>query len=139
GRIEASLLVAKNNHLTGDGKTLARKIKALFLYYKAYGSLPIETKGGKRKNRSYLNNEDVFKAYRAWLLAQKLATVTPKGFRYALNTEIMPRLLTSAIKARKPLLGSTTTKRLNRLGFYATEKKKGVYIDGHERADIIEY
>ena len=72
----------------------------------------------------------------------------------------MPRLLASAIKARKPLLGSTTNTRknlgkkpkewkplgktatykwLNRLGFYVTKEKKGVYINGHERADIIEY
>jgi hypothetical protein len=80
GRIEASLLVAESNHPTGDGKTLARKIRALFLYYRAYGSLPLETRGGKQKNRSYLDNEDVFRACRVWLLAQKLATVTPKGF-----------------------------------------------------------
>ena len=72
----------------------------------------------------------------------------------------MPRLLTSAKKAKKPLLRLTTStrkkpgkkpkeqkplsktatyKQLNRLGFYATEEKKGVYVDGHERADVIEY
>jgi hypothetical protein len=72
----------------------------------------------------------------------------------------MPCLLVSAIKARKPLLRSTTDTRknlgkkskewkplgktviykwLNRLGFYTIKEKKGVYIDGHERADIIEY
>ena len=80
GRIEASLLVAESNHPTGNGKTLARKIRALYLYYRTYGSLPLETRGGKQKNRSYLDNKDVFKACRAWLLAQKLATVTPKSF-----------------------------------------------------------
>jgi hypothetical protein len=159
-RIEASLLVAQSNHPTGDGKTLARKIRASFLYYRTHGSLPLETRGGKRSNRSYLDNEDVFKACRAWLLTQKLATVTPKRFRYALNTEIMPRLLATAKKAKKPLLGLTTGTRknpgkkprewkslgktaiykwLNRLGFYATTEKKGVYIDGHERPDVIEY
>ena len=69
GRIEASLLVAESNHPTGDGKTLARKIRALFLYYRAFGSLTLETRGGKRSNRSYLDNEDVFRACRVWLLA----------------------------------------------------------------------
>ena len=158
GRIEASLLMAESNHPTSDGKTLARKIRALFLYYYTYRSLPIETRGGKRENRFYLDNKDIFRAYRAWLLAQKLATVTPKGFRYALNTEIIPRLLASTTKANKPLLGLTTGIRknpgkkpkewkplskiatykwLNRLGFYATKEKKGVYIDGHEREDVI--
>ena len=72
----------------------------------------------------------------------------------------MPRLLASAKKAKKPLLSLNTGTRqksgkkpkewkplsktaiykwLNRLGFYATKKKKGVYVDGHERADVIEY
>jgi len=64
GRIKASLLVAQSNHPIADGITLARKIRALFLYYRAYGYLPIETRGGKRKSRSYLDNKDVFKACR---------------------------------------------------------------------------
>ena len=67
----------------------------------------------------------------------------------------MPCLLASAKKNKKPLLGKTTRgkstkpwkplgktatyKWLNRLGFYATEEKKGVYVNGHERADVIEY
>ena len=28
---------------------------------------------------------------------------------------------------------------VKRLGFYVTKEKKGVYVDGHKRADIIEY
>jgi hypothetical protein len=72
----------------------------------------------------------------------------------------MPRLFTSAIKAKKPLLRSTTNtyknlgkkpkewkplgktaiyKWLNRLGFYAIKEKKGVYINSHKRANIIKY
>jgi len=72
----------------------------------------------------------------------------------------MPRLLASTKKSKKPLLGNTTGTRnkpgkkpkqwkplgkiamykwLNCLGFHATEEKKGVYIDGHKREDIIKY
>jgi hypothetical protein len=72
----------------------------------------------------------------------------------------MPRLLTSAIKARKPFFGLTTNthknlgkklkkwkpfnktatyKWLNWLGFYATKEKKEVYIDSHKKANIIKY
>ena len=65
GRIEASLHIAESNHPTGNGLSLARKIRALFLYYRTHGSLPIETRRGKQKNRSYLDNEDVFKACKA--------------------------------------------------------------------------
>jgi len=28
---------------------------------------------------------------------------------------------------------------LLRLGFYTTESKKGVYVDGHKREDVIKY
>ncbi|PVH67746.1 hypothetical protein DL98DRAFT_442860, partial [Cadophora sp. DSE1049] len=28
---------------------------------------------------------------------------------------------------------------LNRLGFHVTKEKKGVYIDGYEREDVIKY
>ena len=48
GQIEASLLVAESNYSTKDGKILARKIRALFLYYCTHGSLLIETRGGKQ-------------------------------------------------------------------------------------------
>ena len=72
----------------------------------------------------------------------------------------MPRLLASAKKSKKSLLGKTTGTRnnpgkkqkewkslsrtatykwLNRLGFYATKEKKGVYVDGYKREDVIEY
>ncbi|PVH67391.1 hypothetical protein DL98DRAFT_443709, partial [Cadophora sp. DSE1049] len=75
-----------------------------------------------------------------------------KKFRHALNTEIIPRLLANT---KKPLLGklnkgkspkawkalsrSATYTWLNRLGFYKTIEKKGVYVDGHEKKDIIKY
>jgi hypothetical protein len=37
--------------------------------------------------------------------------VTPKGFRYALNTQIMPCLLALAKTSKKFLLGKTTSTR----------------------------
>jgi hypothetical protein len=42
-------------------------------------------------------------------------------------------------KEWKPFGKTVTYKWLNRLGFYVIKEKKGVYVDGHERADIIEY
>jgi hypothetical protein len=72
----------------------------------------------------------------------------------------MPCLLALAKKSKQSLLGKTTGTRnkpskkpkdwkplgktatykwLNCLGFHATKEKKGVYIDGHKREDIIDY
>jgi hypothetical protein len=136
GRVAASQLVAQSNHLENDGKTLARRIRALFCHYQTFRGLPAETRGGKRNGRSYLDNEDVFQACRAWLTSQELGTVTPDNFRIAINTEILPRLL---ISTSKRISRTTTYNWLRRLGFYKSESKKGVYIDGHEREDVIQY
>jgi hypothetical protein len=67
----------------------------------------------------------------------------------------MPRLLASAKNNKKSLLSKTTKgklikpwkalgktvtyKWLNCLGFYVTEEKKEVYVDGYERANVIDY
>jgi hypothetical protein len=136
GALPASYLVAKTNHPTNDGKTLARRIRALGRHYQLFGSLPIESRGGKRKGNSYLDNEDVFAACRAWLTSQELGTVTPSDFRVAINQEILPRCLISTTKG---ISRATVYSWLRRLGFYKSESKKGVYVDGHEREDVVRY
>jgi len=135
-RIEASYLVARSSHEFNDGKTLARRIRGLFNHYRQFRGLPAETRRGKRKGTSYLDNEDVFQACRAWLTSQELGTVTPADFRRAVNEEILPRLM---ITTEKPLALSTVYLWLLRLGFHTTESKKGVYVDGYEREDVIKY
>ena len=68
GRLAASKLVAQSNHIENDGIALARRIRALLRHFKTFRGLPAETRGGKRKGSSYLDNEDVFQACKAWLL-----------------------------------------------------------------------
>jgi hypothetical protein len=54
----------------------------------------------------------------------------------AINQEILPRLLISCNKS----IGRTSTYNwLLWLGFYKSEVKKGVYVDGHKREDIVAY
>jgi hypothetical protein len=76
----------------------------MFLYYKTHRLFPLEGRGGKRANKSYLDTENVFATCRTWLLAQKLAIITPNTFRHAINTDIIPRLL---VNAKKPLIDKT--------------------------------
>jgi hypothetical protein len=62
--------------------------------------------------------------------------VTPKGFHHTLNEWILPSL-GFALKA---WLSEHTVRRwLISLGWRHTRVKKGVYMDGHERLDIVEY
>jgi hypothetical protein len=104
GRVNASLLVAFSNHRLNDRKTLARRIRGLFNYYRQWHSIPQETRGSKRDGASYLNNEDIFLACYTWLINQELKTISPNDFLNAVNQEILPRLL-SIIE--KPIARST--------------------------------
>ncbi|KAJ3743635.1 hypothetical protein DFH05DRAFT_1460850 [Lentinula detonsa] len=67
---------------------------------------------------------------------RKVGDVTPHSFMQALNAEIFPGL---NIHRPKPLCTRTAQRWLNRLGWCLTVLWKGVYMDGHERPDVIEY
>ena len=136
GKMEASLLVARSNHRLNDGQTLARRIRGLFNYYRQWHGFPQEPRGGKRQDASFLDNEDVFLACRTWLISQELGTISPNDFLNAVNQEILPRLLTTM---DRPIARSTAYLWLPRLGFHRHETRKGLYVDGHERPDVISY
>jgi hypothetical protein len=64
--------------------------------------------------------------------------VTPLKFRTALHEVIFPSLDVALVEG-KTVCERTTCRWLYRLGFSPHETKKGVYVDGHERADVVEY
>ena len=45
-KVEASLLVARAKHPKTHGKTLARRIRGLYLHYRVHQSLPLQKRGG---------------------------------------------------------------------------------------------
>jgi hypothetical protein len=83
-----------------------------------------------------LKDERVQAAARAHLSTVPTGKVTPKEFRCALNERILPSL-GFALKDR---LSECTARRwLVSLGWRHTRVKKGVYMDSHERPDVVEY
>ncbi len=60
----------------------------------------------------------------------------PKKLQAAVNTEILPDI---GITPKKPVSTRTARCWLIKLGWRYTEVKKGVYMDGHEQADVVEY
>ena len=70
------------------------------------------------------------------MINQEVSTVAPDDFRVAINIEILPRLIISSYKG---IRRSITYYWLERLGFYKSESKKGVYVDRHEREDVVRY
>jgi len=75
---------------------------------------------------------------RALLYLQSLPTgkVTPKKLQVAINTSILPDL---GITTKKPLCVRTARRWLIKLGWRHTVVKKGIYMNGHERVDVVDY
>jgi len=68
-----------------------------------------------------------------YLAAQGLGTITPRTLCQEVNTVILP-----ALEVTGTISKSTAQRWLRcKLGYQSKEVKKGVYIDGHERLDVI--
>jgi hypothetical protein len=84
-----------------------------------------------------LNDERVQTSAKTYLLALLVGDVTAAKFHCALNERILPSL---GYQLRGTGLSLRTARRwLYKLGWRRTELKKGVYMDGHERPDVVEY
>ena len=55
------------------------------------------------------------------------------------NTILLPQLFPDASPRRNKICKRTAKCWLWKLGFRCVESRKGAYIDGHEREDVIEY
>ncbi|PBK86096.1 hypothetical protein ARMGADRAFT_1047942 [Armillaria gallica] len=86
--------------------------------------------------KSLLNDKSVQVAYWTWLNEQKVRTITSKLFQEVINTTILASL---GIQTGKPLAEHTVWCGLICLGYQRTLIKKRVYMDGHERPDMVKY
>ncbi|PCH35242.1 hypothetical protein WOLCODRAFT_36273, partial [Wolfiporia cocos MD-104 SS10] len=134
-RIPASLEIARQWH-EGDGAYFARRVRALARHYQVFEQLPVEKHGGRKHSQSHLNDESVQTAARNWLTVQTSGQVTPRAFRSALDDTVLPAL---NIVLKRPLCVRTARCWLIRLGWRHTMIKNGVYMDGHERPDVVKY
>ena len=100
------------------------------------GQLPHSNQGKHRKSKSLLSDEDISVRIREWLIA------APKGSR---NPEKLTHWVNNALPLEVNGIGNTNisirTVRnwMNTLGYKYGVWKKGVFIDGHEREDVVEY
>ncbi|KAF9552179.1 hypothetical protein CPC08DRAFT_754904 [Agrocybe pediades] len=135
GKVVASKKIAEQWH-EGSGTYFARRVSRLARHYQVFEQLPQERRGGSRKSRSLLSDESLKNSAREWLSAQTAGKVTPKAFQDTLNKILLPSL---AITPKRPIGERTSRRWLLRLGWRLTTLKKGVYMDGHERADVVKY
>ena len=134
-RTQASLEIAKQWH-EGRGNWFARRVRALARHYQIFEKLPVEKRGGAENSRSWLHNELVQTQTRNWLTLQKTGDVTPRKICHALNDTIFPEM---NIALKNPISERTARRWLIKLGWRRTVVRKGVYMDGHEREDVVKY
>ena len=133
--MQASLEIAQQWH-KGDGTWFACRVRALAHHYQVFEQLPHEQQGGYRNQWSWLHDETVKKHIQAYLTNLPTGKVTPKRLQIAVNSTIFAKL---GLKPAKPISIRTVCRWLLKLGWRHTTVKKGVYMDGHERADVVEY
>jgi hypothetical protein len=132
---EASIEIVHQWH-KGVGNWFTHQVRALVQYYQVFEALPEERRGGEKNARLWLNNEVVQTQTHEWLTYQETGRVTPRHLQQALNDVIFPDL---NIVLKKPLSEQTAQWWLIKLGWRWTVVRKGVYMDEHEREDVVKY
>jgi hypothetical protein len=120
----------------GQGNWFARRVRSLARHYQLFGNLPRERRGGIRLARSWLHDEQVKLRALEYLRSVPAGKVTSAKFHKYINSSLFPEL---DIKPKKPLSIRTARRWLIKLGWTYTLVKKGVYMGGHEREDVVHF
>lgn len=119
-----------------------RKIRADARFLLKNGFIPPYQRGNVLNHASLLDNELVLLKIHAYLAQLPIGEVTPRKFWAHLIDSILPSIEPVSLKAgrlsTKMISLRTAIRWLRRLGYSRHPVKKGVYIDGHERADVKE-
>ena len=133
----ASIVAAR----MGKKEYFARQIRKNTYYFYRNGHLPpLQSKRRGGKLSLLDNNKAVALAVRRYLAQQQIGEITPDALRKHLINEIFPSLPSENADVVIPQLIATRTMQrwLCKLGFLRSRAKKGVYVDGHNRPDVIE-
>lgn len=133
---QASELASKAQ---GKGMGYARKIRTWIHTYLDNKNLPKDNYG--TSNHSLLADEDFAQTMQLYLLERsKGGYITAKDVVDFVATEEMQEKIKSKGDGTKTTISFRTAHRwLNVLNWRYGKKKRGMYIDGHEREDVVEY
>jgi hypothetical protein len=136
-QMEASLAIVRQWHEgSGSSQHFACQIWALVYHYEVFEQLPQEWRGGAECVQSLFKEEAICHTAWSWLLSQTLGSVTLQKFHHTLCEELLPSL---GILLTKPLCEQTVHHWMIKLGWRLSKIQKGVYMDGHEWADVVKY
>jgi hypothetical protein len=161
-KMEASLCVARQ---LGKNVYLARRIRSWASVLSKGEEVPVSMRGKHVKVKSLLKEEDVQHEVLQYLRTSKfefyladfvryvsddifpklgISRTMPIGYEafiyYSFMHEYYPCISCDIEQCTQFSVSKTTAQRwLKRMGFEFKQYAKGVYIDGHERGDVVEY
>ena len=136
-KIDASKLIAE---LTGKGERTVREWRATFTANN--GSFPDTLQGKYQRTGVLWHNEELNKLVTRYVRENKAVKGKPnmrlQSFTNWVNQALLPNHGLEPGYPRK-VSCETARKWLHELGFSVIDAKKGTYVDGHEREDVVEY
>ena len=122
-------LVRKRQYRRG-----AEKIRAAYTQFSKDGSVLEETRG-RSGGKTLIHDEDVKSLCRS-----VISGLPPRWSAKLFQSEVSKKLAERGLLAsgRTKIGNSTATSWLRQLGMVLVCEKKGIYKDGHERADVVE-
>ncbi|KAK7060055.1 hypothetical protein R3P38DRAFT_2679776, partial [Favolaschia claudopus] len=133
---EASMIVARSQ---GHGAYRARNIRSWIHNFLATKKLPLHRYG--QYHASILNDEDFQDSIKLHLqsLAKKDGHFTAQDLVDFVQTEEIQTMLEAADVQKRSISVWTARRWLKRLEWRYGRRKNGMYIDGHEREDVVQY
>ena len=134
---DASELIAE---LAGKGERTIRLWRAQFVANE--GSFPDSLQGKYQRSGVLWQNEELNKVATRYIRENKVVKGRPnmnlQSFTAWVNQTLLPN---HGLEPGFPRKVSCETARewLHELGFQVIDAKKGIYVDGHERSDVVEY
>ena len=142
-REQMALHIARSH---GRGSYFARKIIAWECSWLRSRDIEEGRKGCCSKTKSWLNDEGVQLAVREWLAGATEDELTGYGLAKAVGRYLDSRRAEQALAecfqvgpGGNRIRARTARRWMKKMGFSYDEVKKGVYVDGHEREDVIRY
>ncbi|GBC46489.2 uncharacterized protein OCT59_017594 [Rhizophagus irregularis] len=111
------------------------KVDISLKYWLLNNKLPESRHGKYQKTIRVIDDEDVAERCHIWIRKQNFNT-TPATFKKFVENELFPAI---GIAKEKSITIMTTTRWLKVLGYSFQQYRRGIYYDGHEREDILQY
>ena len=134
--VKASEIVSARLYPNKGQNNHSRTIRRWAEYFLTHKKFPVHQQGCHIKTRSLINDEDIARECRLWLRVQIHDSITAHRFSQWIAKDLH---LKAGLSSPVTVSESTATRWLHFLGMKYGAYKKGMYVDGHERADVVQY